>query len=326
MSEILIDTSTHQSDHTDVNEKLVIPWRRIYMLSHLTFLIYDCFRNWKLTKLKDLDKLVKKEKYNKNSELGMRDIQMLTELKKNYPEGEVVKYLHNSANMQVVICKSPTQKSFTIVFRGSENMTDWLHNFMTWKKKIPIVPECECTPEAEAKNKSKLKHMKGVKVHNGFYNQLFGEGVYSEIVKYIGSVKKDKDYDIRNWPWYLTGHSAGGAQATLCGFLLGQYFRRSKFTVVTLASPRVGDKEFKKEFESLSNVTHYRVANGRDCVTAVPTIGYYHTGISLLYKKKQWLVNPKTRFYIYNFWNPFDHSVGAYNKNLEKRVKEEVLS
>ncbi len=71
---------------------------------------------------------------------------------------------------------------------------------------------------------------------------------------------------------YVTGHSLGGALATLAipDILANTKFTESdKITLYTFASPRCGDSTFAEKFKEKS-LKHWRIANTEDFVTTLP--------------------------------------------------------
>lgn len=101
----------------------------------------------------------------------------------------------------------------------------------------------------------------GGRVHNGFQNEL--EKLWKDIVDIL-EINKDKEL-------YITGHSLGGAMATVAASRLKDEVE----ALYTYGSPRVGTRKFVKSF---SNVLHYRHVNNNDIVTGVPFVlmGYVH--------------------------------------------------
>ncbi|KNC77626.1 hypothetical protein SARC_09914 [Sphaeroforma arctica JP610] len=67
---------------------------------------------------------------------------------------------------------------------------------------------------------------------------------------------------------FITGHSLGGALATLCAYELGLRFDTSQLglTVYTFGSPRVGNKPFTQKFNRMISHCH-RLVNDGDIVT-----------------------------------------------------------
>ncbi|KAL2262566.1 hypothetical protein VTK26DRAFT_942 [Humicola hyalothermophila] len=67
----------------------------------------------------------------------------------------------------------------------------------------------------------------------------------------------------------ICGHSLGGALATLCALWCRSRFPQAPVTCVTLGSPRVGNDNFKSQFER-SGITCYRLVNGGDPIPTIP--------------------------------------------------------
>ncbi len=130
----------------------------------------------------------------------------------------------------------------------------------------------------------------GGKVHKGFKKAL--DEIADELFKYLKDIH-EKDFKV-----WVTGHSLGAALATLMadryGTVQGLY---------TFGSPRVGDNDFKEDFE----VNTHRFVNNNDIVPKIPTDGpYKHVG-SLKYIDSQGIVHDNI-----SKWKRFaDESRGA---------------
>ncbi len=76
-----------------------------------------------------------------------------------------------------------------------------------------------------------------------------------------------------HYPVFYTGHSLGGALATLAAA------RIAPTALYTFGSPRVGDEDFVSSLSHMSNSIH-RVVHGDDIVTTVPpeVLGFRHIG------------------------------------------------
>lgn len=92
------------------------------------------------------------------------------------------------------------------------------------------------------------------KVHRGFREEC--NKVSSEIFEAIKNITPESEL-------YITGHSLGGAMATIYASRLQDYH---PVTLVTFGSPRVGTKKFVNELTA----PHYRVVNDIDIVTNAP--------------------------------------------------------
>ncbi len=77
----------------------------------------------------------------------------------------------------------------------------------------------------------------------------------------------------------ITGHSLGGALATLLGLDLALNSGGTRPEVYTFASPRVGCGEFREQYDALVPAT-YRVFNHSDLVPKQPPLLYAHVGMA----------------------------------------------
>ncbi len=88
---------------------------------------------------------------------------------------------------------------------------------------------------------------------------------------------------------YVTGHSLGGALAQLLSFTLaGSCWTRDilpmPIRAVTFASPRVGDRDFLRVYQTLEAkgvLRHICISNDGDVVCKVPSLGYVQTGLNI---------------------------------------------
>ncbi|MES2572273.1 MAG: lipase family protein [Verrucomicrobiota bacterium] len=112
---------------------------------------------------------------------------------------------------------------------------------------------------------SLLSHPTRGRVHRGFFSAFsrFWKAHGAEILEAI-----------EGKPFFVTGHSLGGALATLAARHLG-----SATALYTFGSPRVGDEDFRKGFEELA-VPVFRFVHGFDLISTLPPaeIGYSHVG------------------------------------------------
>jgi len=259
-----------------------IPWEDIYDMAKLMFLIYDYMEKWRVTDFMHLDHFIE----NNHDLVKEKDVKLLLELQEKYPEGELLKYYTNSADLQCLVGKNPTRKRLTIVFRGTDGFLDCLYDLFIIQRNIGD----------------------GVKVHRGFYNQLFNGGVYAKL-KMIVEHQLQQHPD---WSVHITGHSLGAALSTISSYLFAKDFPNTQFHVTTFASPKVGNYKFQQDYQSIQNLNCYRICYNRDCVTAFPTMWYHHVGHNLWFdkKKKEWHYYDQCNcknYYLCWYYNVFDH-------------------
>jgi triacylglycerol lipase len=147
------------------------------------------------------------------------------------------------------------KEGIILSFRGTEEkgvelIRDWLTNFKVRKNNGPW--------------------KKGV--HRGFLQAI--DYVWNDIVKEIERIQPDTRH-----PLWITGHSLGGALATLAAakFLEGG---RTVKGLYTFGQPRVGSEGFAEKFNNIFRIRSFRFVNNEDIVTRVPprSINYGHIG------------------------------------------------
>ena len=192
-----------------------------------------------------------------------------------------------------------------IAFRGTEptNLKDWMTDIKIRKKTGPYG-----------------------KVHRGFLKGF--QVVWPEIRQVI------KEWQTQAQSLWLTGHSLGGALATLAMASLGEE-AKPVHGLYTFGQPRVGGKTFARNFDLDFKSRMFRFVNNNDVVTRVPTrkMGFRHVGQVLMFDASGRLQADL------HFWNNFldrvlgriadlgkpgtdgirDHSMTRYMKHLGRK-------
>lgn len=265
----------------------------IQSIAAQTLLIYDYGKKFKLNENQSISEFIKEYK-TKNLDNTRKDA--LEYLSKVSPLGEVELFLNNNkTDLQVGITKSDINKRITVIFRGSESRTDWLYDFMI----------------------KKIKINKNIHIHSGFFQQLHNENSFNTInEKLISLLHQYNDYDL-----YISGHSLGAALSTLYGYEFSLLVPDKIVNVLSFASPRVGDENFKNECIKQKNLNILRVTNQRDTITAVPMYNYKHVGMNLhLNNNYMYTLSNEYnifKFSLFNCWNPFDHYMDKYYENIK---------
>ncbi len=155
----------------------------------------------------------------------------------------------------------PTSDGIVVAFRGTLSpiplnnlgLRDWMVDFFEVPKSVPqgatFVPG---------------------QVHAGFYDATVA--IIGDIAKAVRALNP-----AGSLPVYVTGHSKGGAMASIGAYILQQGFGIKLQPVVTFASPRPGDSGFQAGEPALLQQTRYE--NYGDLVPLLPPS---HTPVDLL--------------------------------------------
>lgn len=159
----------------------------------------------------------------------------------------------DTVGTQVIIAISHEGR-VAISFRGTSDFTDALTDVLSIKKR--------------------WLHGKGVlfwkpRVHFGFLNAYLP--VRKQILSSIKKLTAENRKRI-----HITGHSLGGALATLCAADIKRTLKLP-VTMYNYGSPRVGNKKFKKLYQKLVPDS-FRFVNDKDAVPTMPKIAYHHIG------------------------------------------------
>ena len=186
---------------------------------------------------------------------------------------------------QVGIIINDKKKRICVVFRGTNCLTDWKHNLQFLQYSI--------------KN--------NICIHKGYCKQMFATNLYTRI--YSQLVKLLNDYP--DYKLFITGHSSGGALATFFGYLLSFELTDKQITIVSFASPRIGNLAFKHDFESRTNLKHWRITNKNDLIPHVPYFYYNHVGHKIFIRTRRF------RFCCNEYCK---HQIVSYYKSLVDTV------
>lgn len=165
-------------------------------------------------------------------------------LKEEYKALDV--YAANHANdMQFAIARF--EGGIIIIFKGTKEAEDWLVNIDTEKVPGPW----------------------HTRVHRGFYQAMMG------VWPMLNAVLKEMQSSSSQRLW-ITGHSLGGALATITAAQLWTHGRRVH-AVYTFGAPRVGNDAFVEAYNK--RITHtVRFVYNEDLVPRVPFYRYDHVG------------------------------------------------
>jgi hypothetical protein len=110
-------------------------------------------------------------------------------------------------------------------------------------------------------------------VHSGFYDATMS--IIGDVIKAVQALNPNQAL-----PVYVTGHSLGGAMASICTWILSQNAGIPVSKVITFASPKPGDGAFKSAYEA--RITQVRYENYQDVVPLLPAGGDFLDAFDLL--------------------------------------------
>jgi len=189
------------------------------------------------------------------------------------PVGVVRQYYYESGDNLAYIAhvKNGPYDIISVNFRGTQGLTaltNWMVNVDAWKHDFPC-------PDAPA----------GLtcKVHSGFrdsYDGLVVAGLLAELRSLIDEVTTASEAYPRV---ILTGHSLGGAMATIAAYDFALVQGIEVFGLYTQGCPRVFETVTRNWLESLRKFPVWRSTFGQDPVTRVPlaSMGFQHVGVEI---------------------------------------------
>ena len=226
-----------------------------------------------------------------------------------------------------------TESFMVLAFRGSQEPKDWLTNVTTQLRNFTIRKDGITT----------LSSYKG-RVHTGFF--LAWASIERAVLSQIGRWREDafdRGEDLP--PLYITGHSLGGALATMAAAALSDN-GINVAGVYTFGQPRVGDRTFVNQLNTHTKGKVFRFVNNNDIVPHVPppfsiwnptrlyghigTIKYFDAAGTIMSKSK--LVSR----IIDSSWGLIkgvsgagfdmitDHNMEYYVSHLDKALKEDA--
>jgi len=155
-------------------------------------------------------------------------------------------------------------------FRGTNEIGDWLDNINVFATQVLFG-----------------------KFHRGFWNSV--EDIWEPIHTRYSKLRLEKKR-----PLFITGHSLGGAMATVA---VARFVHDDLpfSSVYTFGQPRVLERETARIFNAECKSRYFRFHNNNDIVTRVPArlMGYSHIG-SYLYITQEKEIVPEI-----GFWNRF---------------------
>ncbi|PWA89515.1 C2 calcium-dependent membrane targeting [Artemisia annua] len=186
-------------------------------------------------------------------------------------EFEKICFLDNPVtDTQVAIWRDSFRKRLVVAFRGTEQVR--------WKD---LRTDLMLAPTGLNPERIGGDFKEEIQVHSGFLSAY--DSVRTRLLSLIKTATASQDGDadpVSKWHVFVTGHSLGGALATLLALELSssQLAKRGAISVTmyNFGSPRVGNKLFAQVYNEKVKDS-WRVVNHRDIIPSVPRLmGYCH--------------------------------------------------
>ncbi|TDF37539.1 lipase family protein [Alteromonadaceae bacterium M269] len=187
------------------------------------------------------------------------------------------------------------QDYLCMAFRGTNELADWLDNI----------------------NAFSTSQLFG-EFHRGFWQSV--EDVWKPLYDKLGELQKQ-----RKRPLFLTGHSLGGAMATIAAAKL--IHEDKPFTsVYTFGQPRALTRKTAQIFNMECKDRLFRFHNNNDIVTRVPArvMGYSHIG-SYLYISEEKDITQEAGFW-FRFVDCFDGALSALKEKGIDAIEDHDMS
>ena len=156
----------------------------------------------------------------------------------------------DTADTQAFLARTAAEDGTMILaFRGTSSLKDWMTD-------VDI----------------NLVNGPGGKVHDGFLCAL--NSIWRRLAKLMDATRGHRKL-------WITGHSLGGALATLATAKFRLELAQPVSGLYTFGSPRVGNEEFARNFDADFYYQYYRMVNNNDVVPRIPfrLMSYRHVGI-----------------------------------------------
>ena len=216
------------------------------------------------------------------------------------------------------VCDDCGMELYIVTFKGSTNKKDWGINLKTSHTAYggTTLEEMEAIAKTAPKEKKPAVH----EGFNTYVDSVLRSSVVNVESKFKGVFKKV--FETGNSHLILTGHSLGGAAATLLGErLIDLGMPKEKFTVITFGAPAVGNDEFALEYGD--KIELLRVTNTSDPIPG--SLQTFFGGYKQFGEHVKYHISPKISSNNHDIAMYVDYSVSEYYKAFDKAVASGVV-
>ena len=210
-------------------------------------------------------------------------------------------------------CADCGMELYMVTFKGTTSKKDWGINLKTAHTAYggTTLEEMEAIAKQNPQEKKPAVH----EGFNTYVDSVLRSSVVNAQSKFKGVFKKV--YETPNSHLILTGHSLGGAAATLLGErLISLGMPKEKFTVITFGAPAIGNDEFAMEYGD--KIDLLRVTNTSDPIPG--SLQTFFGGYKQFGEHVKYHISPKISSNNHDIAMYVDYSVSEYYKALDKAV------
>lgn len=210
-------------------------------------------------------------------------------------------------------CVDCGMELYMVTFKGTTNKKDWGINLKTSHTAYggTTLEEMEAIAKRDPQEKKPAVH----EGFNTYVDSVLRSSVVDANSKFKGVFKKV--YETPNSHLILTGHSLGGAAATLLGErLISLGMPKEKFTVITFGAPAIGNDEFALEYGD--KIDLLRVTNTSDPIPG--SLQTFFGGYKQFGEHVKYHISPRISSNNHDIAMYVDYSVSEYYKAFDKAV------
>ena len=214
-------------------------------------------------------------------------------------------------------CADCGMELYMVTFKGTTNKKDWGINLKTSHTAYggTTLEEMEAIAKRDPQEKKPAVH----EGFNTYVDSVLRSSVVDAQSKFKGVFKKV--YETPNSHLILTGHSLGGAAATLLGErLISLGMPKEKFTVITFGAPAIGNDEFALEYGD--KIDLLRVTNTSDPIPG--SLQTFFGGYKQFGEHVKYHISPRISSNNHDIAMYVDYSVSEYYKAFDKAVAAEI--
>eukprot|EP00180_Rhodochaete_pulchella_P000365 Plantae.Rhodophyta-Rhodochaete_pulchella.ctg12569.p1 GENE.Plantae.Rhodophyta-Rhodochaete_pulchella.ctg12569~~Plantae.Rhodophyta-Rhodochaete_pulchella.ctg12569.p1 ORF type:complete len:856 (-),score=98.18 Plantae.Rhodophyta-Rhodochaete_pulchella.ctg12569:27-2594(-) len=201
-------------------------------------------------------------------------------------------WVQDTIDVNVMVVESPSQ--IIVAYRGTVSLANWVTN-LKFLQTEHLSPDSGWE-EPEWLEKAWKPPKFGARrpmVHRGFWSAYSATRI--ELLREVEACSQAAP----GRRVLVTGHSLGGALATLCAFDMATSLKgtpRNLISLRTFGSPRVGNRAFTRRFAAAVHDS-FRIVNRYDIVTSVPAntwpISFEHVSRPVLIDSDgNWIMDP----------------------------------